>query len=72
MATEGKRRVRSLLGPWDRGLPNEYIENLIIILVASTGGIAGAWLGGGLGAAVFATVLLPPFYVLTRLHAPKH
>ena len=72
MATEKKGRVRSLLDPWKRGLPNEYIENLTIILVVSVGGIAGAWVGGGLGAILFAIVVVPAFYVLTRLHAPRH
>ena len=65
-------RMRVLLGPWDRGLPNDYTEWLAIILIAGVGGVLGAWVGGGAGAAVFAAIVVPLFYVLARLRPPAH
>ena len=67
-----RERFRVVLGPWEWGLPNDFTEWIAIIAISGVGGVLGAWVGGGVGAAVFAAIVLPFFYVLARLRPPQH
>ena len=67
-----RERFRVVLGPWEWGLPNDFTEWIAIIAISGVGGVLGAWVGGGVGAAVFAAIVLPFFYVLARLRPPRH
>ena len=67
-----RERIRVVLGPSEWGLPNDFTEWIAIIVVAGVGGVLGAWVGGGAGAAVFAAIVVPFFFVLARLRPPQH